>query len=276
MGTCTYCNQPAGFLRSKHRECEEKYNQGWKDMINVASDGALGTATLENLNTKMTDIAKSHYVSVDKIRTALISGWEKSVDHYLEDGILTVEEESKLTSFAERFSLSQEDLDGRGIYTRMVKAGVIRDLTEGKVPQRIKIDGQLPFNLQKTENLIWVFPTVSYYEDKARRHYVGGMQGVSIRVMKGVYYRVGAFRGHPVETTEKVHIGDGLLGVTNKHLYFVGGLKSLRIKFEKIVSYIPFDDGIGIHRDAASAKPQVFVTGDGWFTYNLIMNAQNI
>jgi hypothetical protein len=25
-------------------------------------------------------------------------------------------------------------------------------------------------------------------------------------------------------------------------------------------------------RDAATARPQTFVTGDGWFTYNLLMN----
>jgi len=35
---------------------------------------------------------------------------------------------------------------------------------------------------------------------------------------------------------------------------------------------VPYSDGIGIHRDAASAKPQIFVTGDGWFTYNLVVN----
>jgi hypothetical protein len=33
-----------------------------------------------------------------------------------------------------------------------------------------------------------------------------------------------------------------------------------------------YSDGIGIQRDAASAKPEVFKTGDGWFAYNLITN----
>lgn len=32
----------------------------------------------------------------------------------------------------------------------------------------------------------------------------------------------------------------------------------------------PFDDGIGVMRDTASAKPESFVIGDGWFAYNLI------
>ena len=46
-------------------------------------------------------------------------------------------------------------------------------------------------------------------------------------------------------------------------------MKSLRLKHEKIISHTPYADGIGVCRDGVSAKPQVFVTGDGWFTYNL-------
>jgi len=40
----------------------------------------------------------------------------------------------------------------------------------------------------------------------------------------------------------------------------------------KVVSFVPFSDGFGIHRDAASVKPQMFLTGDGWFAYNLFVN----
>ena len=35
-------------------------------------------------------------------------------------------------------------------------------------------------------------------------------------------------------------------------------------------------DGVGIRRDAATAKPQFFITGDGWFTYNLLVNVGNV
>jgi len=45
-----------------------------------------------------------------------------------------------------------------------------------------------------------------------------------------------------------------------------------RIPYAKIVSFTPFSDGIGLHRDAVTAKPQFFVTGDDWFTYNAVVN----
>ena len=39
-----------------------------------------------------------------------------------------------------------------------------------------------------------------------------------------------------------------------------------------IVNLEPYDDGFGIMKDNQTAKPQVFQTGDGWFSYNLAVN----
>jgi hypothetical protein len=99
---------------------------------------------------------------------------------------------------------------------------------------------------------------------------------MSFRVAKGVYFRTSSFRGHPVETTERVHVDTGIMAVTTKHVYFGGNQKNFRINFDKIVSFIPFSNGVGIQRDAATAKPQFLMTGDGWFTYNLLTNIANI
>ena len=37
---------------------------------------------------------------------------------------------------------------------------------DGNLPERVQVDGNLPFNLQKTEKVIWVFHDVDYYEQK--------------------------------------------------------------------------------------------------------------
>jgi hypothetical protein len=43
-----------------------------------------------------------------------------------------------------------------------------------------------------------------------------------------------------------------------------------------IVGFDPYEHGFGIVRDAQTAKPQTFRTGDGWFVYNVATNpAQN-
>jgi hypothetical protein len=51
---------------------------------------------------------------------------------------------------------------------------------------------------------------------------------------------------------------------------------AFRIPYAKIVSFEPFDNGLGIMRDGVSAKPQIFVTHDGWFSYNLVSNLAHV
>ena len=73
-----------------------------------------------------------------------------------------------------------------------------------------------------------------------------------------------------IDRTERVHVDTGLVAVTTKQIYFSGADTAFRIPYPKIVSFEPFSNGLGILKDGASAKPQVFVTHDGWFTYNLV------
>jgi len=283
MGKCKFCGEPAGFLRSSHKECKakddaekRKREASKQNIISEIENAGVTESNLPLLEKKITEIAESNKIDNTTIKSLIVSGWEKSVDRAFDDGILTEEEQSNLTNLMEHFSLSQTQLDHNGAFTKIVKGAVLRDVMDGIIPERVKIDGNLPFNLQKTEKVIWVFQDVDYYEQKKRTQYVGGSQGVSIRIAKGLYYRTGAFKGERVETHETIHADTGLLGVTNKHIYFSGGAKSFRIRHDKIVSFEPFSDGIGLQRDAATAKPQSFVTGDGWFTYNLITNVAQL
>lgn len=283
MGNCKYCGKPAGFLRSQHAECEEENRkreyaiQGAKAQIISEALGAIkGTAMFSTLEAKIAEIEQTHRLSIAQRKPLLIRAWEKAVDGFLEDGVLDTEEEKRLVEFKDHFGFSQGDLNGNGALTKTAKAGVLRDVLDGKIPQRVSVDGSLPINFQKGESVVWVFPDSRYLEDKTRRQFVGGSQGVSIRVMKGVYYRVGAFKGKAIESTERVHVDTGLVVVTNKNIYFAGPRKSLRVPYPKIVSFEPFSDGIGIMRDATTAKPQIFVTGDGWFTYNLVTNLSQL
>lgn len=101
-------------------------------------------------------------------------------------------------------------------YSLVAKAAQLRDLAEGKSTSRMSFSGPLPINLQKGETLIWAFPDTQYLEDRERKEFVGTSHGVSLRVMKGVYYRVGAFKGRPVTHQERVNVGTGTLFVTTK------------------------------------------------------------
>lgn len=276
MGDCRHCGKPAGLLRSVHKECQAKHDSGKAEIVSLVKTAAHDTSITGSLKTASEGIAEKHFIRRSDVPSVVIGGWEKAVADVFEDGILTEEEESNLVDIQKHFGFDQNDLDKNGAYTKVVKGVVLRELLNGKLPEKFTVKGNLPFNLQKDEKLVWLFQGVQYYEQKTRRHYEGGSHGVSIRVAKGLYFRTSGFRAHPVETTENVHVGTGVLALTNKNLYFSGGAKSFRVAYKKIVSFEPYSDGIGIQRDATTAKPQTFITGDGWFTYNLAMNLSQL
>ena len=73
----------------------------------------------------------------------------------------------------------------------MVKSGILRGITEGRLPPKQEIDFHIPFNLMKSETLVWVMRDVDYQETVTRRERQGTSDGMSFRVARGVYYRTG-------------------------------------------------------------------------------------
>jgi hypothetical protein len=278
LGNCKYCGKPAGFLRSKHDECEKQYLQrqqaiedGKRQMLDEVLGALKSTDNFDDLEKTISAIEQSSSVPPTERKAILINGWEKSVDQSLENGITDLAEEKRLLAFIKRFALAPEDLNKNGALIKLTKAAVLRDVLNGIVPHMHTMENP-PVNFQKGEQFVWAFRNSKYLEEKVRREYVGGSQGLSVRVMKGIYYRAGAFKGHAVEHEERVVVDTGCVIVTDKNLYFAGPRKSVRIPYAKIVSFERFSDGIGFTRDTATAKPEILVTGDGWFTYNLVVN----
>lgn len=276
MANCKHCQQPAGFLRRAHKACDAQFQSGQSQIIASTLSTIRENGDFESLKERIGAVSSQSFIGLSEQQKLLIAAWERAVDQFLEDGVLDAEEETRLVRCKNYFLLNDQDLDRNGHLTKTAKAGTLRDLLEGKLPKRVSVEGGVALNLQKNEQIIWAFPNTEYLEDKTKRHYVGKSHGVSIRVMKGVYYRTSAFKGHPVEHTERVSLGHGLLVLTNKHLYFHGPRKSFRIAYSKIVSFEPYSDGIGITKDAANAKAQTFVNGDGWFIYNVLSNVNNL
>jgi hypothetical protein len=275
MGICVYCHKPAGFLRTAHKECKKQHQSGEQRILSLVAGMTAKSVSEKQLEAIIKNEAKNSFIDEKTQKKLIIAGWEQAVERAFDDGLLSQEEEDALVELQTHFNLTQDSLDTHGAYSKVVKGAVLRDILSGKIPERVKIAGALPFNLQKNEILVWVFQNVDYYEEKTCTHYKGGSHGVSIRVAKGIYYRVGAFKGRRVQTQEAIH-DTGLLGVTNKQIYFAGSTKRFRIGYNKIVAIEPYSNGISILRDAATAKPQTFVTGEGWFIYNLMTNLAQI
>lgn len=276
MAVCTYCGRNAGLMKKFHVECKTKYDSTWQEMQSLTVQTFRGQGDLQGLEGRLVALASEGGIESEHVRGTLVNGWTESLERYLGDNILSEREQDVLVKLAGLYQLSREELDADGSYSKMLKGAVLRNIIEGRLPQHQFSAGELPFNLLKTETLVWVFTNCTCYEEKTVRTYVGKQQGVSVRVAKGVYYRSSSFRGHPVETSHLQHIDVGNLGITDKHVYFAGPRKAFRVPYSKIVGFTPYTDGLGIGKDAPGPKTYVFSTGDGWFSYNLVTNLAHI
>ena len=200
---------------------------------------------------------------------------EKASANFMKDGTLTATEQQHIDDFAAKTGISLSNLPVKYQDSDIAKVGqaaVLRDLQNGVYPI---CNVQLPIVLSKNEHVLWAYNGVSMYMEKIERETVGRSGGFSFRVCKGVTYRVGQFKGHPVEHSRMNLEGNGILIVTNKNLIFYSQLKNNKVPFNKIVGITPYSDGIEVHKDG-NAKRLTFQGFDSWFIMNLLSMVGNI
>jgi hypothetical protein len=90
--------------------------------------------------------------------------------------------------------------------------------------------------------------------------YVGGSQGVSLRIAKSVYYRIGSSREHLVKDEHHVVTSAGAFIITNQRalLHPSAGNKPVSIDLKKILSYNCYEDGLMVYKEGRE-KGYLFV-----------------
>ena len=282
---CIHCGKRCRVFTSAHKKCSLKNSESREKIRQEVEKyfDRFNEKDFKNVDENYSDkefsqlefIAEEGFVNLYFILTRLL---DQKVEQFLDDGVLTQNEESFLGHFIQQFNIEQETyIDSFKIKHKIVKASILRDLYDGNpMKSRIKLDGSLPFKFLNKEYLVYLDNYVDYFEKRIKTTYEGGSDGVSIKLMKGVYYRKSSFRGKPVKTLKTVPVGNGTLALTNKHLYFSSTNKNFRIRLDRIVTVTPYEDGIGIQKDGVSSKPMIFSNIDGWFYYNFIQNSDNI
>lgn len=117
--------------------------------------------------------------------------------------------------------------------------------------------GIVPF--LKKESLIYAEEPTDLYQTKKKVSYIGGSQGASFRIAKGISYRVGASKGNRIVSEEEEYVCSGIFLFSTAGIYFKGTRKSLKIRYNKIVSLECFNDGLLILKDGESSLP-IFIT----------------
>ncbi len=276
MATCRFCGRPAGFLSRAHSECKKANASAEADCRALATRLFAAEVTPDGFSRGIAELRERNFLSDSQRVQAIRTVFDASVQAALEDGLLSDQEESSIAAFVEACGVAKDDLDGQGWYSRIAKSEVLRDLAAGRDPKRFHYNGQNPFTFRKGEILLWGFAGAQYLKTKTLRGWEGGSRGVSFRVMKGVYYRIGATKGHLTAQDSFPVVDVGLLFVTNLAIHFEGSTNRFKVDHSKIESIDTRSDGIRFWRDRENAKPEGFITGDGWFLSNLLANAQNV
>ena len=273
MSKCKYCGRDAGLFSSKHDECEKVFNHGLVSIKQIVENCF---ARKEDFYLKERDIKviiQSAHIDDKALQQVYCNAFDEAIDSYLNDGVIDKDESKTVARFMQFTGLPQAILNAKQSLEKVVQSKVLQEILQGNTPApNITITGDFPFLLNKSENLVWLFRNITLHQQKVQREFVGRSRGISVRVMKGVYYRIGGFKGRPIETTVMQRIGTGSVCLTDKNLYFSSPEKSLKIPYAKILSIESFSNGIGFQKDGTNDKP-IFLEGiNSWFTYNVIAN----
>lgn len=194
----------------------------------------------------------------------------QAAENYMKDGLLTDDEQQRLDDYMYQLGLSTTNLPAKyqgSEISRIEQTKLLKQLQKGIIP---KTNFNAPILLGKDEIVLWRYDGVTMWQEKVKREMVGSHSGFSFRVMKGVTYRTGGFKGHPVEHSYMDNAGTGSLYITNKHIVFHSSERSVKIPYKKIIGLNPYQDGMGVQQDGANAKKLVFQGFDCSFVMNIM------
>lgn len=116
--------------------------------------------------------------------------------------------------------------------------------------------------LQRGERPVLMAAMTALEHKTVGRRYQGGGSGVSIRVTKGMSFRVGGGSGYSMPVMDIVPVTDGHLVVTTQRLVFNGHLQSWADPLAKIIGFQGYSDAIQ-YSVTGRTKPRILKLGPG-------------
>lgn len=209
---------------------------------------------------------------VERINISIAQNiYKKAVQQAVADGQVTIHEQEALKELANALGLNDDELaldkPTDDTYNYLV---FLNALNNGYLP---KLSNSV-IVLQKSEEVHWEVPANLLISQTVTTGYRGGSRGVSIRVMKGVSYRVGASRSTPIrEQISTKH--PGVLVITSKRIVFSSPSKSFSIPFNQLISFDPYSDGLGLQKENSSYLLSLSSNKSTEVTFKILTNAIN-
>lgn len=243
---------------------------GQKMMYGFYIDYFAQITSINQANNNLTALTNIIPLDYDKTNAVYINVLNKAANKFMKNGVLSDNEETLIKTFIQNTGLCLNALSIQSSntdYEKILQAIVLKNLGKGIYPTNTL---SVPVLLGKGECTLWVYHNVTMFQEKIQREYHGKTGGFNIRICKGLTYRTGQFKGHPVEHRYLDKIGIGSLVVTDKHIYFHCPTASIKVPYSKLIGVEPYSDGIELHKDDTKSKRIVFQGFDCWFIMNVL------
>lgn len=228
----------------KKREGLQKYEES---IASFLSDSEISVEESD----KLAEIQKEFGLSVDDVKGIHKSSVAKTFTSMGSDKRITEEEKKSLEKLLQHFELSKTDIAfNQDSFNKYYILGLI---DKGILPTIDNAKEQVNIVLKEGEVFHWaIVATLLKRKKVTTRINYGGLTG-SVRIMKGVSYRVGSIGVQSVSKEIMDREDAGIFYVTNQRIGYLGYRKQFSFPLKKIGSLELRPDGLHVFKDGKEA-----------------------
>lgn len=220
---------------------------GWSESRHISADRAKLHSQLQPLLTRIgQDASEVTVPEADLLRTEASAAVDQARQL-----------ETQTEGLAAAAALGEEEIQRRGEAQSEMgfDAPYLAAALRARGPQSI----ESPLILKKGEQACLAVPA-TLARQQTRRQWVGSSQGFSFPIgHTGIRYRVGSFRGHPVEQQLLGKLDSGTLVVSNQRLAFIGSTKSISVAFAKLLHVECYSDALAVFQEGRENPDYYYV-----------------
>jgi hypothetical protein len=239
VSTCEFCGIGLSFLERLtltkiHKKCHEEqerllaeYCEELNEMIHQLNFSEEARQHLERL-------VKRGKLAEEQTRPLGVEAYRSLKEEKLNEGSMSEAGREELRAAQQFLHLRDVEADAENLDR-------LRSLTficEGNLPQV-----NTSIRLKKNETGHYEGP-VKWCHLKTRRKRVAGSRGQSVRIAKGLSFKIGASQGYNTEWQELQTVDEGKVVLTSRRMLFIGKQKNLNVSYEKIMDLELYSDGV--------------------------------
>jgi hypothetical protein len=268
MPNCSYCGRPAGLFRRYHAECRAQFDRAMGTIPLFFEKLLESDLPADRFEQLLKQVAERFHIEPKKLRSLSVQGINAMVQASLSQRLTTPDEEDRILEIAEALGLSMAELPD--LEEKLTKIRVLRDLDNGRTPDRVDVVGPMPIDLESGETIIWIINGAMSY--RPRKGPVQSKEPTPSKPQRDKPYLSPASLGpQPTPIGELIERGESDVMITDRRVFIISNNRHLEIPLSKVEAFHAYSDGFQIVRAGKEARPLTITVNDPWFAANLIV-----